>query len=307
TFASRLTGLVRDAVIFALLGLSPVASAFMLGFTVPNLFRRLFGEGALTAAFIPHYTTLAQDDARLGRRFATQCLAALLLVTLAITVVGELALGAWVVLGDPQPKTRLGLVMTMAMLPYMPLVCATALAGGVLQVHRRFAAPAATPILLNVVVIAFAAWGFALWGDGNDVGIAWMLAIGVGVAGVVQLLWQLAAMGRHVGFDAGRGGTGAAMRGTLAMMLPMLLGLAVFQVNTLIDSLIAFGLSPSDPGAKLRLFGLTTDYPIEPGAAAALAGGQRLYQFPLGVFSIAIATAIFPALAHAVSRGDGGD
>lgn len=302
TFASRLTGLVRDAVVLALLGLSPINDAYRLGFQVPNLFRRLFGEGALTASFIPHYTPLAQQDAQLGRRFATQCMAALLALTAAITVVGELAIGAWVLWGDPSDKTRLGLLMTMAMLPYMPMICATALAGGALQVHHRFASPAAAPILLNVVMIGFAAWGWWIYRDTNPRGVAWMLALGVGTAGVVQLLWQLAAMGRSVGFDwrLFGGGTGAAIRGMLWMMLPMLIGLAVFQINTLMDSLIAFGLSSDEPGARLHLFGRVMDYPIEPGAVAALGGGQQLYQFPLGVFSIAIATAIFPALARTV-------
>jgi len=303
TFVSRLTGLVRDAVVFGLLGTSIAGQAFVLGFTVPNLFRRLFGEGALTAAFVPHYTPLAQRDPQLGRRFATQCVLLLLLVTGAITAVGEVALGAWLLLGESDDKTRFGLVMVMAMLPYMPMICATALAGGALQVHHRFASPAAAPILLNIVMIAFAAWGWGVFRNGDLHGIAWMLALGVGAAGVVQLLWQLAAMGRHVGFNFGRGGTSEAMRGMVAMMLPMLLGLAVFQINTLLDSLIAFGLSSQDPSARLTLFGRSIAYPLEAGAIVALAGGQRLYQFPLGVFSIAIATAIFPVLTSAVDRG----
>ncbi len=302
TFISRLTGLLRDAVIFAFMGLSAVSDAFFLAFIVPNLFRRLFGEGALSAAFIPNYTDLLKRDQAAARRFALLCISGLLLLTIAITLLGELVLAVILANMGPDHKGRLAMELTMLMLPYMPLVCGAALAGSVLQVHRRFGAPAAAPILLNLVMVGFAGWAAHLGFE--NVATAWMLGLGVLAAGVMQFSWLAVLVARDVGLSTGFEGVGPALRSMMVMMLPMLIGLAVFQINTFMDSLIAFGLSHDDPFAKLHLLGWSANYPIEPGAVAALAGGQRLYQFPLGVFAIAIATAIFPALSHAAAGNE---
>ncbi len=279
-----------------------VADAFFIGFLVPNLFRRLFGEGALASSFIPHYTELLRRDEQAARRFASLCLVLLAVVLAAITVVGEVMLGA-LSNGQWAESTALAIHLTMVMLPYMPLICLVALVGGMLQVHGRFAAPAAAPILLNITIVAVAL--LAVYGPRPAASmreVAFWVAVAVLIAGVLQLAWQLWAL-RSVArlvwrFD----GVRPTLRSMLLMMGPMVAGLAVFQINALLDSLMAFFLSPRDGATELHLLGFTLNYPVQVGSVAALQWAQRLYQFPLGVFGIAVATAIFPALAHAVAQ-----
>ncbi len=308
TFASRITGLVRDSVLAAVFGLGSAADAFFIGFLVPNLFRRLFGEGALSAAFIPHYTDLLRRDPGAARRFATLCLTALTLLLTVVTLLGELLLLAMLARDGWTDHARLAMELTMVMLPYMPLICLVAVIGGVLQVHGKFGAPAAAPVLLNLAMIAGAAW--VLWepAGGGARRTAFVIAWSVVVAGVLQLAWQVAAMLRVTSFATGAAGTGDAFRGMMRMMLPMVLGLAIFQINAFTDSLIAFVLAAREGGAAHgTILGWTFAYPMDAGAVAALQWAQRLYQFPLGVFGIAVATAIFPALASAApALGVGG-
>lgn len=307
TFLSRITGLVRDAALAAVFGLGPVADAFSIGFLVPNLFRRLFGEGALSAAFIPHYTDLLKNDRDAARSFATLCLTLLTVLLCGLTVVGEAAL--WLALRHEgwSDATRLALELTMVMLPYMPLICLVALIGGVLQVHERFGPPATAPVVLNLVMIAatlWAAWGGTETAGNGSASVARVVAGGVVLAGVVQLIWQAVELLRvgPLRFRFGGAGVREAFRGTMTMLLPMLVGLAVFQINAFMDSGIAFALSAKPDGpAGFTLFGRAVAFPMDAGAVAALQWAQRLYQFPLGVFGIAIATAIFPALASAAA------
>jgi putative peptidoglycan lipid II flippase len=308
TLLSRMTGLVRDAVLAAAFGVGAVSDAFLAGFLVPNLFRRLFGEGALSAAFIPHYTQLLKNDPLVAKRFASVCLTLLVVGLSGLTLVGEWVMWAVLKNAELSADSSLTIRLAMIMLPYMPLICVVALIGGILQVHGRFGSPAAVPVILNLVMIGFTWW--AVWGmngSGDEQamrGATYIVAVGVIVAGVLQVGWQGVGLLRLTGLTFDFAGTGGALASTLRMMLPMVLGLAVFQINAFLDTLIALGLSPKDGvEAKLQLFGWVTDYPIQTGAVAALQWSQRLYQFPLGVFGIAIATAIFPALAHAVTEG----
>lgn len=303
TLVSRFTGLARDAFIAALFGLGPVASAFYLGFKVPNLFRRLFGEGALSAAFIPIYTDALRRDPQYAQRFASLCIATLVMILAGITVAGELVLWGMVASGDWTEDSRLAIKLTMFMLPYMPMICMVAMFGAMLQVHRRFGPPAAAPIVLNLVMIGGA---MLAMDHGPTERAAMTIAVAVLVAGALQLLWQVVALMRVQRLTTQFAGAKPAMHRMFALMAPMIVGLAVFQINALLDSLIAFGLSPKTGGDdKLVIFGRALDFPVRQGAVAALELAQRLYQFPLGVFGIAIATAIFPALSRAaVGQGD---
>lgn len=307
TVVSRITGLARDATLAAIFGVSAIADAFFIGFLVPNLFRRLFGEGALAAAFIPRYSELRQRDPALARRFAGLSLAGLVTLLGLITLLGEGVLWLMLRAGPWSASGGLTIELTMWMLPYMPLVCAVALMGGMLQVRRRFGPPAAAPIVLNLCVIA-AALGASL-GNGGGIDqsmVARATAAAVLVAGVLQLLWQWRALGRTASVSLDPAGVGPPMKRMARAMLPLVLGLAVFQLNAFLDSLIALLLSTSEPGASFRLLGWQLPYPMATGAVASLQWAQRLYQFPLGVFGIAVATAIFPALAEAASARPSG-
>ncbi len=305
TLLSRLTGLLRDAVLAAVLGMTAVADAFFIGFLVPNLFRRLFGEGALTAAFIPHYTEALKQDRELARRLASLCIAALAVFLAALTLIAEAILAAMLMWGAWAQETVLALRLTMLMLPYMPLICLVALIGGVLQVHGRFGPPAAAPVLLNLAMMAGAA--VAAWQGGEEpigrAGVS-ILALSVLGAGLFQLIWQLTALSRLEPLTMNFSGAAAHLKRIAVMMLPMLLGLAVFQLNAFFDSLLAFALAPRGDRDTLWLLGREVACPVEPGSVAALQWAQRLYQFPLGVFGIAVATAIFPALARAAQGGE---
>jgi putative peptidoglycan lipid II flippase len=188
-----------------------------------------------------------------------------------------------------------GLLMTM--LPYAPLVCLTALLGAMLQSHHRFGPTAAAPILLNLLLVAAsisAAW-LDPAGDGMGIRLA---AAAVLLAGVLQVGWSLLVLRRVAPLRPGRPSAEAskAARGVARTALPMILGLGVLQVNGLVDGLIASW--PTLVGPTI----LGTPYPLAEGSMAQLSWAQRLYEFPLGVFGIAVATAIFPALSRLASE-----
>ncbi|MBX3354624.1 MAG: murein biosynthesis integral membrane protein MurJ [Phycisphaeraceae bacterium] len=299
TLLSRVTGLARDATLTRVFGAGPLMDAFNFGFQVPNLFRRLFGEGALTASFLPVYTRLERDNPALASAFAGVLLGGITVVLAIITLVGEALL--WVLPRDGADG-GIGLSLLMIMLPYMPLVCLTALLGAVLQVHQRFGPTAAAPILLNLAIVATA----LLMSDSARRLVGWealqsathiqVVAWSVVVAGVGQVLWSLAALRRaRVPLSFNTAGIGEPLRTTLRQALPMLLGLGVFQINTAIDSLIASWRTIVGP----TVFGV--EWPLAEGSLTFLNCAQRLYEFPLGVFGIAVATAIFPAFARQAS------
>lgn len=335
TLLSRVTGLLRDSVLAAVLGLSFVADAFFIGFLIPNLFRRLFGEGALSSAFIPTYTELKTRDPDLARRFATMTLTTLAVLLSIVVLIGEAVLIALLNGVDLSDKTELALQYTTIMLPYMPMICVVALIGGLLQVHQRFGPPAATPLLLNAAMIAAALWVMPQADTTNATSIqaGQAIAIGVLIGGLLQLIWQTTLAYRilkksttphtnntTLSPENEKTNLRQTFRKMLYLMGPMVFGLAIFQLNALADSLITFFLSPPiTPGdaaegvqdilvteQTLSLFGSEIEYPVQTGAVAALQWAQRLYQFPLGVFGIAVATAIFPALAKAVSEKNDG-
>jgi putative peptidoglycan lipid II flippase len=320
TVLSRITGLLRDAVLAAVFGMGVITDAFFLGFLVPNLFRRLFGEGALSAAFIPVYSDRLRKDRLSAQRLASLCLAIMLVVLGTITLIGEASL-AWLA-ANVSDDTALAIRLTMIMLPYMPLICLVAVIGGMLQVHGRFGPPAAVPIVMNLTLIAGAFLATVdLYRDAALRHCIVVVAACVLVAGMIQLAWQVLAVLEVETFTACFAGAGTAMHQVVRAMLPMMVGLAVFQINAFLDSLIAWGLSPAAPAAiplgmspetgetpMLNFFGAQIRYPLRTGSVAALHWSQRLYQFPLGVFGIAIATAIYPALVRAAppfARADG--
>lgn len=323
TLLSRATGLLRDATLARAFGVGPVMDAFAFGFMVPNLFRRLFGEGALSAAFLPQYAGLAASDPARARRFAALTIVAMAVVLNALALVGVLVL-LWLrartpelsmTLASPVPigsgglvaaptaigTARLGIELLAIMLPYMPLVCMVAVLGSVLQSHDRFGPTAASPIILNLSIVAACLGFYPFFRESGLAGQhrhAMIVAGSVLVAGVLQLLW-VATAARRVGLSLRAapsllrpGDAAEPLRTTLAKALPMMLGLGVLQLNTFLDGLIASW--PTMVGPTI----LGVPFPLEPGAMAALGNAQRLYEFPLGVFGIAVASAIFPVLSR---------
>jgi putative peptidoglycan lipid II flippase len=221
-------------------------------------------------------------------------------ILIALTIVGELIL-CTLLLFDLRPDYLLAVKLTIIMLPYVLLVCGTAFLGGILQVHQRFIATAATSIVLNlclIIAIVAAAQMFDLRSEaGQLAGVRW-LALAVLFAGAVQVMILMPSL-RAAGFRFKlilRLWT-PAIRKMLAMTLPVALGAGVLQISVLFDKGISFLLAEAPGATHFDLLGWTIRFPMAEGAAARLNWAQFMYQFPLGVFAIALATAIFPKLS----------
>lgn len=304
TLMSRVAGLARDLVTARVVGDSALGSAFMAAFVIPNTFRRLFGEGALAAAFLPLYTRTLRGRPGDAAALAAVVLRALIVVTGALTALGEVALLV-LVLALPQNESReLSFVLMMMLLPFMPLICVTAILGAMLQAHGRFAVAAAAPVLLNLLVIGAAVPHFAPGGPSARTTTFLMAGASV-LAAAGQAAWSWAALrGLHAPRPMDDNHRNEARRGArevLRRFTPVVIGMGALQLNTLIDTLIAMWPIWVGPWVGPSSLGLA--YPLDAASNAVLGFTQRLYQFPLGVFGIAVATAVFPALSR--DAGDG--
>ena len=278
---------------------------FAIPFQIPNLFRRLFGEGALSAALIPVYTDRLSKDREGAGQLACSVVTLLVIILGALTLVGYGVIAVLYRVGDGTDKHAAMLGYALIMLPYMILICTVAILGGLLNVHRHFAAPAAAPIILNVTIIAAVVYFRDYFGEtGLEQlrGVAWAVI----AAGFLQLVLQYFTLARCGLLVRPRFVFGDAdIKRIVMLMAPMVLGLSVMQINTLLDGIIAMFFSATpESGATFSLFGYVIDYPVMEGSVAHLYGAQRLYQFPLGVFGVAIATAIFPMLSSYASEDD---
>ncbi len=291
TLLSRLGGLLRDILVMRLFGATALGSAFQAGFQTPNLFRRLFGEGALSAAFIPEYTRLSKADPAMADRLATLTLTLLLAATSALMVLIEIALliVLWVAPADPERVVSLTLVMVM--LPFMPLICAAAILSGMLQVHGKFGPAASGPLTLNAFIVAVAGFHM-LTGRAGDFDAAVAIGLATVLSGITQCLWFARLLRGHVRWPRDFSGVREPAVRMFKRFLPVLIGLGTLQINTFLDTLIA--MWPNWVGPTM----LGHAYPLDPASNAILASAQRPYQFPLGVFGIAVATAIFPLLSR---------
>ncbi|MEJ2602662.1 MAG: murein biosynthesis integral membrane protein MurJ [Gammaproteobacteria bacterium] len=279
TLLSRILGLVRDIVFARYFGAGVTMDAFFVANKIPNMLRRFFAEGAFSQAFVPviseYRSTRSHEDVQALVDRVAGTLGALLF---AITAIGVVASPVLVIvfapgfLGD-DGRFDLTAAMLRLTFPYLLFISLTALAGGILNTYGRFGVPAFTPVLLNVVLIAFAV---LVAPRVSQPGLA--LAAGVFVAGVVQLLFQLPFLARIRALPRPTWGrTDDGVRRVGRLMLPALFGSSVAQINILIDNQIASFL-----GA---------------GKISWLYYSDRLMEFPLGVFGIALATVILPGLS----------
>lgn len=294
TLLSRFAGLARDVLTAHVFGNSAIGSAFVAAFAIPNLFRRLFGEGALSAAFLPLYAGLKRDQPAVAPKFASLVTAAMVMVTGIVTLVIELVLLAILLFtsAGADADRALSLKLIMLMLPMMPMVCLTAVLGGVLQTHGKFGPTAAAPILLNLFQIAAAGWWFFSGSDNRASAAVWIGAAAV-AASVAQVAWSLAALRGVVAWTRTVREAIEPAKVMLRRFLPVLIGLGTIQLNTMVDTLIA--MWPIWIGPTM----LGKAYPLDGSSNIVLSQAARLYQFPLGVFGIAVATAVFPLLSRA--------
>ena len=305
TFLSRVLAVVRESAFAHVFGAGSAMDSWALAFMVPNLFRRLFGEGALSAAFIPVYSeALASDDKNNAQRVARATLWMLVVILAGIVLVGEgIIFGLGWLFGD-NPKTALTLLLAAIVLPYVILVCLVALMGGILNARYHFSCPALAPVILNVFMIAAAIWLTGFLGTEPTQQI-FALSIGVLVGGLAQLVLVLVPLKRM--------GVSLAwlwqphmeqIRRIVRLTGPMVLGLGVLQINTLMDFLWVKWLSGPLEQPMLIFGSWIIHYPVTDGAVSVLYYSQRLYNVPLGIFGIALATAIFPYFTACAARKD---
>lgn len=286
TMASRILGFARDILIAAVLGAGPVADAFFVAFKLPNFFRRLFAEGAFSAAFVPLFTrVLTEEGADAARRFSERVISVLAVVLLVFCTAMQIAM-PWAMYlfapgfaADPA-KFDLAVELARIAFPYLMFISLVSQLGGVLNALDRFAAAAAAPILLNLSLI-LCLLGLARMLETPGHALAW----GVFAAGVIQFLWLIEAC-RRAGmvFRLPRPRLTPRVKRLVARILPGAIGAGVQQINLVIGIVLA-SLLPT-------------------GAVSYLYYADRVYQLPLGVIGIAVGTALLPLLSRHIREGD---
>ena len=283
TAASRVMGFIRDMLIAAFLGAGPVADAFFIANRLPNLFRRLFGEGAFNSAFVPVFSGLLTTEGEdVARGFAEEAAAALAFWLVALTIAGELFMPQVlhvIAAGFARDPAKFALTVTLSRIafPYLVLICLAALLSGVLNAMDRFIAAAAAPLLYNAFAIAAM---FALAPFVPTVGHA--LAWGVSLSGVAQLMllyWAVWRAGLRLHLPRPR--MTPRMRLLLRRMAPGLVGAGITQLNLTMDVFIG-SLLPA-------------------GSVSLLYYADRINQLPLGVLGTAVGTALLPLLSRQVA------
>jgi len=289
TLISRVLGLARDIVIARFFGAGAATDAFFVAFKIPNFFRRLFAEGAFSQAFIPVLAeTKVTDNKELSETKAliVNTIGTLGGVLLLLTLLAQLAAPWLIILFGPGfyleggEKYDLTVEMLRITFPYLMLISLTGLAGAVLNSFGRFAVAAFTPVLLNLSLIGAAIW-LAPMMEEPVVALAW----GVFVAGIVQLAFQLPFLARLGMLGWPRWGAAhKGVRKIMRLMLPVIIGSSVLQINLVIDTIIASFLIT--------------------GSVTWLYYADRMVEFPLGVFAIALSTVILPTLSRQHAESD---
>jgi putative peptidoglycan lipid II flippase len=297
TLVSRITGLMRELLIASTFGASALTDAFNVAFRIPNLFRRLFAEGAFSQAFVPVLAASRQQHGDEATHVLINQVATLLIWALLFTSVLGVAgapLLVWAMasgLRQSPDGFEVAVTMTRFMFPYIAFMSLVALAAGVLNTWKRFAVPAATPVLLNVSMIGAAWWG-GPWFGSLGVPPIYALAAGVMLGGVAQLSVQLLALSRlgmlpRVGLSwraVRHAWSGEGPKRILQLMAPALLGVSVAQISLLINTQIASQLTP--------------------GSVSWLSYADRLMEFPTAMLGVALGVVLMPQLSAAKAAND---
>lgn len=286
TLISRILGFVRDALVAKLFGAGMAADAFFVAFRIPNLFRRLLGEGSLTSSFIPIFTEyLARKSREEAAGLANAFFSLALVVLAVVTGVGILFAPVIVTVmahgfSSVPEKFQLTVTLTRIMFPYLLFVGLVALCMGILNSLRHFAAPALSPVLLNISIIVAAIFLTPFFKEPVTA-----LAIGVVIGGFSQLALQLPFLWRNgipirLHWEPRHPG----VRRVEGLMAPSIIGLAVTQINVLVDTIVASFL--------------------EEGTVSYLYYADRLLEFPMGIFAIAVATAVLPSMSEKAAKNE---
>jgi putative peptidoglycan lipid II flippase len=297
TLVSRITGLARELLIASTFGASAMTDAFNVAFRIPNLFRRMFAEGAFSQAFVPVLAATKASHGEDATRLLVDRVASLLVWVLLLTCVLGVAaapLLVWAMASGLQQDPRgfeAAVFMTRWMFPYIGFMSLVALSAGVLNTWKRFAVPAATPVLLNLSMIA-AAWFGAPWLKTQGIEPIYALGAGVMVGGLLQLAVQIPALlrlGLLPNISLGVKGVreawrDPATRSIAKLMLPALLGVSVAQISLLINTQIASHL--------------------QAGSVSWLTYADRLMEFPTALLGVALGVVLMPQLAGARAAND---
>lgn len=305
TMASRILGFARDILIAAVLGTGPVAEAFFVALRFPNLFRRLFAEGAFNAAFVPLYARTLEGEGEDKARQLLREILSVMIMALSLFVVVSIIAMPWLMyviapgfaIDEDGLRLNLAILFTQITMPYILLMSVTAMMGGVLNSHDRFIAAAAAPILLNIVLISILAYAMrdagislsdALTNEPVEVENAerfgLYLCIGVTISGLLQALFLFVGC-RRIGVKLSliRPRITPGVRRLIVLGVPGAIAAGVTQINIIVSQQIAS---------------------FQDGAVALLYYADRLYQLPLGVIGIAMGVALLPALSKRLRADD---
>ena len=290
TAVSRVFGFARDILLARVLGAGGVADAWQLAFQFPNLFRRLFAEGAFASAFVPLFNRHYDEGESEAQRFASEVLAVLLPI-LAVFGALMMAVMPWVLWPFANDAMKadgetydLAVLMGRIAFPYLMFMSLATLIAAVLNSLSRFAAAAAAPILLNICLLTALVWGIAQpQGEETRQAVGFWLAVAVSVSGLMQMAW-LAFFMRRAGFSLSfkRPRITARVKEMGVLIVPAIFGAGVYQISRFID---------------LAFYGVLPD-----GSITYMAMADRWNQLPLGIIGIALGTAILPALSRHIGR-----
>jgi putative peptidoglycan lipid II flippase len=297
TLVSRITGMVRDQIMAAMFGASALTDAFNVAFRLPNMFRRLFAEGAFSQAFVPVLGASKVKNGDEATKVLVDRVATVLFWVLVLTCVIGVAAApilVWVMASGLQQDPRgfeAAVLMSRWMFPYIGFMSLVALGAGVLNTYRRFAVPAFTPVLLNIAMIS-AAWLGAPWFKSMGIQPIYAMAMGVIGGGVLQLVVQWLAL-RKIGMlpkirinwtDIKAAWADAGVKNVAKLMLPALLGVGVAHISAIINLQIASHLTP--------------------GSVSWMSYAERLMEFPTAMLGVALGVVLTPRLVAAKASGD---
>ncbi|MDB4511826.1 murein biosynthesis integral membrane protein MurJ [Arenicella sp.] len=284
TLISRVSGLIRDVVMANILGPGALADAFFVAFRIPNFLRRIFAEGAFSQAFVPVFSELTEQNTQAAKRFVNVSVGILALVTFFLTVLGIIFARSIVTLLAPgfvdQPEKFVATVNSLQiMFPYLFCISLVAMSAGILNTVNRFAIPAVTPVLLNICLIVA-----MLMLIPHTANAAQALAIGVLFAGFVQLAFQIPSLRKEGYLPIPKiERNNPHVNRVFKLMLPAVFSVSVAQVNMLVNTFLASFLVT--------------------GSVSWLYFSDRLMEFPVGVFGIALATVVLPSLSKEHASG----
>ena len=289
TMISRVLGFVRDVLMASVIGTGLIADAFVVAFRFPNLFRRLFAEGAFNAAFVPLFARRLEGDGQPeATRFAEEVLACLLVFLISLSALAMLAMPLIIYILAPgfidnPEKLDLTVQLTRIAFPYLTFMSLVALIGGILNSLHRFTAAAAAPIILNIVLIAVLAF-VLLSGWGAEPRTGFALVWGVSAAGLLQFIMLWIAMTRAgISLKLKRPRITPGVRRLVSLGIPGLIAGGITQINLLVSTMIAS---------------------LQDSAPSWLYYADRIYQLPLGVIGIAIGVVLLPELSRRLRADD---